>query len=206
MSFGATNDSLVSDALSGAGRSSPSAIKYNKCGGKKRRSNRRSRKHRRSRKKRRSRKQKGGCGCSKMIGGKKRKTRRRSRKRLHKGGDLNDSTQNLLKRVHRMQDTAKKQANYKKGLEEWNNSSIEDKRAAFKKMGNASRNVLGEITVGGKKRKSRRSRRRRSRKQRGGYSQYGNNVANTPSHSSPDTRGPMPWATGPVSFRRRNNC
>ena len=132
MSFGATNDSLVSDALSGLGKSSPSAIKYNKCGGKKRKSrkNRRSRKSRKSRHSRKSRKsrrkQKGGCGCGKMIGG--------------------------------------------------------------------------------KRRKSRRSRRRRTRKQRGGYSQYGNNVANTPSHSSPDTRGSMPWATGPVSFRRTNNC
>ena len=105
MSFGATNDSLVSDALSGLGKSSPSAIKYNKCGGKKRKSrkNRRSRKSRKSRRSRKSRKsrrkQKGGCGCGKMIGG--------------------------------------------------------------------------------KRRKSRRSRRRRTRKQRGGYSQYGNNVANT---------------------------
>ena len=200
MSFGATNDSLVSDALSGVGKSSPSAIKYNKCGGKKRRSNRRNRKHRRSRKKRKTRKQKGGCGCSKMIGGKKRK----SRKRLHKGGDLNDSTQDMLKRIHRMQDTSKKHAQYKKDIKEWRNSSIEDRRAALKNMGTATRD-LG-TTLGGKKRKSRRSRRRRSRKQRGGYSQYGNNVANTPSHSSPDTRGPMPWATGPVSFRRRNNC
>jgi len=130
MSFGATNESLASDALSGIGKSSPSAIKLNKCGGKKRKSrkNRRSRKSKKSRRsrRRRSRKQRGGCGCGKLIGG--------------------------------------------------------------------------------KKRKSRRSRRRRSRKQRGGYSQYGNNVANTPSHSSPDTRGPMPWATGPVSFRRTNNC
>ena len=134
MSFGATNDSLVLDALSGVGKSSPSAIKYNKCGGKKRKSrksrrsrkNKRTRRSRKNKKSRRSRKQKGGCGCGKLIGG--------------------------------------------------------------------------------RKRKSRRSGRRSYRKQRGGYSQYGNNVANTPSHSSPDTRGPMPWATGPVSIRRTNNC
>ena len=193
MSFGVTNDSLVSDALSGVGKSSPSTVKYNKCGG---------RKKRQSRKKGRSRKQKGGCGCGKMMGGKKRKSRR-SRRSLnkHKGGDLNSSNQDMLNKMHRMQHNVKKHAQYKKDLEEWRDSSIKDRRAALQKMGKATRD-LG-TTLGGRKRKTRR---RKGRKQRGGYSQYGNNVANTPSHSTPDTRGPMPWATGPVSFRRTNNC
>ena len=69
-----------------------------------------------------------------------------------------------------------------------------------------------------KSRKSRKSRsrnggngcgrfRRSRRKQRGGaYHQFGSNVPNTPSYSSPDTSGSMPWATGPVSMTRKMNC
>jgi len=49
--------------------------------------------------------------------------------------------------------------------------------------------------------------RRSRRKQRGGaYRQFGSNVPNTPSYSSPDTSGSMPWATGPVSMTRKINC
>ena len=94
------------------------------------------------------------------------------------------------------------------------------------------RAVPTKTHFGGKKRSSRRSRKsnrrsrksnrrsrkskskrgykrfRRSRKkQRGGaYSQYGSNVPNTPSYSSPDTSGSMPWATGPVSITRHMRC
>ena len=49
--------------------------------------------------------------------------------------------------------------------------------------------------------------RRSRRKQRGGaYRQFGSNVPNTPSYSSPDTSGSMPWATGPVSINRHMRC
>ena len=73
----------------------------------------------------------------------------------------------------------------------------------------------------GGKRRSRRRRKSRSRRggngcnrfkrsrrrQRGGaYRQFGSNVPNTPSYSSPDTSGSMPWATGPVSMTRHMRC
>jgi len=59
-----------------------------------------------------------------------------------------------------------------------------------------------------RKSKSRKNRRRRTRKRmKGGrYQQYGSNVPNTPSYSSPYTAGPMPWATGPVGINRKMNC
>ena len=47
---------------------------------------------------------------------------------------------------------------------------------------------------------------RLSRKQRGGkYQQYGSNIANTPSYSTP-LPSSLPWATGPGSFARQINC
>jgi len=73
----------------------------------------------------------------------------------------------------------------------------------------------------GGKRRSRRRRKSRSRRggngcnrfkrsrrrQRGGaYRQFGSNVPNTPSYSSPDTSGSKPWATGPVSMTRHMRC
>ena len=59
-----------------------------------------------------------------------------------------------------------------------------------------------------RKSKSRKNRRRRTRKRmKGGrYQQYGSNVPNTPSYSGPNTKGPMPWATGPVGINRQMNC
>jgi hypothetical protein len=49
-------------------------------------------------------------------------------------------------------------------------------------------------------------RRRSSRKLRGGgYSQFGSNVAATPSYSTPNVSN-LPWATGPVSHKRQFNC
>jgi hypothetical protein len=59
-----------------------------------------------------------------------------------------------------------------------------------------------------RKSKSRKNRRRRTRRRmKGGrYQQYGSNVPNTPSYSSPYTAGSMPWATGPVGINRKMNC
>ena len=48
---------------------------------------------------------------------------------------------------------------------------------------------------------------RRYKRQKGGsYRQYGSGVAVTPSYSSPNTGGNLPWATGPVSHVRQINC
>ena len=64
---------------------------------------------------------------------------------------------------------------------------------------------------GGKRRKTRRggacSRfRKLRRRQRGGrYEQFGSNIPNTPSYSTPSPSG-LPWATGPGSFARQINC
>ena len=69
-----------------------------------------------------------------------------------------------------------------------------------------------------KRRKSRKGKRRTkkggscskfkrlTRKQRGGmYKQFGSNIPNTPSYSTPSPSG-LPWATGPGSFARQINC
>ena len=37
------------------------------------------------------------------------------------------------------------------------------------------------------------------------YKQFGSNIPNTPSHSTPSPSG-LPWATGPGSFARQINC
>ena len=59
-----------------------------------------------------------------------------------------------------------------------------------------------------RKSKSRKNHRRRTRrKMKGGrYQQYGSNIPNTPGYSGPNTKGPMPWATGPVGINRQMNC
>ena len=52
------------------------------------------------------------------------------------------------------------------------------------------------------KKKTKKRRRRRRRKTRGGaYKQYMSNVPNRVSYNTPNP-GPMPWATGPGSFKR----
>ena len=52
----------------------------------------------------------------------------------------------------------------------------------------------------------RRKTKRRTRKLRGGaYEQYGSNIADTPSYSTPNASS-LPWATGPGSFKRQINC
>lgn len=67
---------------------------------------------------------------------------------------------------------------------------------------------------GGKRKTKRRTKRggscnrfkRLNRRQRGGkYKQFGSNVANTPSYSTPMPSS-LPWSTGPGSFGRQINC
>ena len=59
---------------------------------------------------------------------------------------------------------------------------------------------------GGKRKKRRSRRRRKTRKQRGGrYQQYGSNVPSSAGYSMPNP-GSTPWATGPGSYSRYQNC
>jgi hypothetical protein len=45
----------------------------------------------------------------------------------------------------------------------------------------------------------------KEKKQGGAYEQYGSNIADTPSYSTPNA-SKLPWATGPGSFKRQINC
>ena len=59
---------------------------------------------------------------------------------------------------------------------------------------------------GGRRKKRRSRRRRKTRKQRGGrYQQYGSNIPSSAGYSMPNP-GSRPWATGPGSFSRYQNC
>ena len=113
-----------------------------------------------------------------QSGGKKRKSRRNRRKskrrrtRRRRGGksspampNVATNTQKALKRMHRMQDNAKKRQAYLKAIEERDAMPLKDRRSAFAKgsTGKASKNVLN-LTKGGKRKsRKRRTRRRRRR-------------------------------------------
>ena len=68
------------------------------------------------------------------------------------------------------------------------------------------RGGCGCAMSGGKRKKRRSRRRRKTRKQRGGrYQQYGSNIPSSAGYSMPNP-GSTPWATGPGSYSRYQNC
>ena len=76
------------------------------------------------------------------------------------------------------------------------------RKSRRKKRTKRRRKYKRKTKKGGRKRR----RKRLSRKQRGGkYQQFGSNIANTPSYSTPMPSS-LPWATGPGSFARQINC
>jgi len=78
------------------------------------------------------------------------------------------------------------------------------KRKKHRKSRRKTRRGGGKKCCGRFRRKIRKVSRKR---QRGGsYSQYGSNVPNTPSYSTPNPSGSIRWATGPGSFKRQLNC
>jgi len=68
------------------------------------------------------------------------------------------------------------------------------------------RGGCGCAMSGGRRKKRRSRRRRKTRKQRGGrYQQYGSNIPSSAGYSMPNP-GSTPWATGPGSYSRYQNC
>ena len=76
------------------------------------------------------------------MGRKSRRRSRRRRTRKRRGSGVAEKTQAALSRKHRMQDLAKRQANYQKALKESRDMSLQAKRDAFKTRSVGSRNVL----------------------------------------------------------------
>ena len=82
-------------------------------------------------------------------------------------------------------------------------------RGSTKSISNMCSKLLRKQTKKRRKKRTRRRRRRRgrtTRRQRGGYSQYGNNVANTPSYSTPGGAAPYGAAASPPTRTETNNC
>uniref|UniRef100_A0A6C0JFK9 Uncharacterized protein n=1 Tax=viral metagenome TaxID=1070528 RepID=A0A6C0JFK9_9ZZZZ len=119
-----------------------------------------------------------------MCGGKKkRKKRKKIKTKKRKRRRKNKSRKSRRKRTKRRKTRGGK------------------RRRSRRKGGAPPRSVMGR-----KNKSRRRTRKRRLTNKKGGsYSQYGSNIATTPSYSSPNPSS-MPWATGPGSISRQINC
>ena len=201
--------------------------KTNMCGGKKRRRKskkkrkrrrkNKSRKSRKRRKSRRRRKRRGGLDIAREL-----KEAYNSRDRYSSDPEyamkypagLTNSAMKIARLEGEIRETHGE--NKLKQIKESYKKSVCDSEAGtYTNYG-----VINCAKKGGrrKRRKSRRGKRRTkrggscskfkrlTRKQRGGkYQQFGSNIPNTPSYSTP-LASSLPWATGPGSFARQINC